>query len=45
MLRLHILRSLKYILSLRALEQIYFTFIGPIIEYGDVVYDGCGAMK
>ena len=43
--RLDILRSLKYTLPRRALEQIYFTFIRPIIEYGDVIYDGCGVLN
>ena len=41
----YIMRSLKYLLSRRALEQIYFVFIRPIIEYGDVLYDGCGLMN
>ena len=43
--RLDIMRSFKYLLSRRALEQIYFVFIRPIIEYGDVLYDGCGLMN
>ena len=39
------MRYLKYLLSHRALEQIYFVFIHPLIEYGDVLCDGCGLMN
>jgi hypothetical protein len=43
--RLDIMRSLKHKFPRHALEQIYFTFIRSIIEYGDVVYDRCGMMN
>ncbi len=31
----------KYILSRKSLEICYFSFIRPIVEYGDVIYDSC----
>jgi hypothetical protein len=37
--RLGILRSLKYKLNKLSIERIYFAFIRPILEYGDVVWD------
>ena len=43
--RLDILRALKYKLSRQALELIYLSFIHPIIEYGDVLFDGCGEIN
>ena len=43
--RLDILRALKYKLSRQALELIYLSFIRPIIEYGDVLFDGCGVIN
>ena len=40
--RLDILRFLKYKLSRRSLELIYLSYIRPLLEYGDILYDGCG---
>ena len=37
--RINIMRRLKIYLDRKSLEVIYFTFIRPIIEYGDVVWD------
>ena len=39
--RLNLLRSLKFILNRQSLQKIYFTFIRPILEYADVVWDNC----
>ena len=36
------LRGLKCKLSRRSLEVIYNSFVLPILEYGDIIYDGCG---
>ena len=36
------MRSLKYRLSRRTLEIMYMSFIRPILEYGNVLFDGCG---
>ena len=33
------MRRLKICLDRKSLQVIYFTFIRPIIEYGDVVWD------
>ena len=33
------MRKLKFILNRRTLEQNYFKFIRPLLEYGDVVWD------
>jgi hypothetical protein len=37
--RLGILRSLKYKLNRLSLERIYKSFIRPILEYGDIIWD------
>ena len=39
--RVNILRSLKFLLKKKSLEKLYFSFIRPILEYGDVVWDNC----
>ena len=39
--RLNLLRSLKFTLNRQYLQKIYFTFIRPILEYADVVWDNC----
>ncbi len=39
--RLGVLKKNKYILSRKSLEIGYFSFIRPIVEYGDVIYDSC----
>ena len=34
--------SLKYVkLDRKALETIFITFIRPLLEYGDIVWDNC----
>ena len=38
--RLNYLKQLKFRISRNTLEKIYFTFLGPILEYGDVVLLG-----
>jgi hypothetical protein len=39
--RIGILRSLKFILSRASLERMYISFVRPILEYGDVLWDNC----
>ena len=39
--RLNILRMMKHNLDMNSLEKLYFGFIGPILEYGSVVWDNC----
>ena len=39
--RMNLLRSLKFTLDRKSLQQIYFTFIRPVLEYADVVLDNC----
>ena len=39
--RLQILRMLKYQVSRKVLIQIYLSFIRPILEYADVIWDNC----
>ena len=39
--RIHIMRKLKFKLDRRSLQTIYFSFIRPVIEYSDVVWDNC----
>ena len=39
LIRVNILRKFKFILDKKTLEKIYLTFIRPILEYADVVWD------
>ena len=39
--RIHILQSLKYQLDRRSLQTMYFSFIRPILEYADIIWDNC----
>ena len=38
--RLNMLKQVKYKLARKTLERLYFSFIRPIMEYGDVVWQG-----
>ena len=40
-LRVNIMRKLKFKLDRKSLETIYITFIRPLLEYGDVIWDNC----
>ena len=35
------MRSLKFQLDRKALECIYTSFIRPLLEYGDIIFDNC----
>ena len=37
--RLNILRRFKFILDRKTLETIYLTYIRPLLEYADVIWD------
>ena len=37
--RINILRKMRFILDRITLEKMYFSFIRPILEYGDVIWD------
>ena len=39
--RFHLLRSMKFIMDRKSLQTIYFSFIRPLLEYADVVWDNC----
>ena len=39
--KIHLMRKLMYQLDRRALETIYLSFIRPLLEYSDVVWDNC----
>ena len=39
--RINIMRKLKFKLNRRSLQTIYFSFIRPLLEYADVVWDNC----
>lgn len=41
--RLDAMRLLKYKLNRKSLETFYFSFIRPILEYGDVLFNGASA--
>ena len=37
--RINILRKFKFILDRKSLEKMYFTFVRPLLEYADVIWD------
>ena len=39
--RLNLLRRLKFTVDRRSLETMYFSYIRPILEYTDVIWDNC----
>ena len=39
--RMNLLRKLKFMLDRKSLQKTYFTFIRPILEYADIVWDNC----
>ena len=39
--KLNILRSLKFQLDRKSLQIMYFSFIRPILEYSDIIWDNC----
>ena len=41
MTRLNLMRTLKFKVSRTALERIYISFIRPLLEYSDSVWDNC----
>ena len=40
--RVNPLKRLKYILDRKTLDILYKSFIRPLLEYGGIVWDGCG---
>ena len=43
--RINLMRKLKYDLDRKALEAIYISFIRPVLEYADVLWDNCTQQK
>ena len=39
--RINVMRKLKFQLDRKSLQIIYFSFIRPLLEYGDVVWSNC----
>ena len=39
--KLNVLRSLKFDLDRKTLEIMYFSFVRPVLEYGDLIFDNC----
>ena len=39
--RINIMRKLKFQLDRKSLETIYLSFIRPLLEYADVIWDNC----
>lgn len=39
--RVNVMRKLKFILNRKALQMIYTTFIRPVLEYSDIIWDNC----
>ena len=40
-IRINIMRKLKYKLDRKSFETIYLTFIKPLLEYRDIIWDNC----
>ena len=38
---LGIMRKLKYSFSRQALNQIYVSYVRPLLEYSSIIWDGC----
>ena len=43
--RLNLLRMLKYDLDRKSLIRFYLSFIRPILEYGNIIWDGCNKLQ
>ena len=43
--RINVMRKLKFQLNRISLQIIYFSFIRPLLEYADVVWDNCMQYK
>ena len=39
--RINLLRALKFQLDRQSLQTMYFSFIRPLLEYGDIIWDNC----
>ena len=39
--KLNILRSLKFELDRKTLQIMYFSFVRPVLEYADIIFDNC----
>ena len=39
--RLNLIRKLKFKVDRKSLEKMYFSFIRPVLEYADVIWDNC----
>jgi hypothetical protein len=39
--RLNIIRKLKFKVDRKSLEHMYFSYVRPILEYADVIWDNC----
>ena len=44
-IRVNVMRKLKFQLDRRSLEIIHISFIRPLLEYADVVWDNCTRYK
>ena len=40
-LRINVMRKLKFLLDSKSSKIMYFTFIRPLLEYADVVWNNC----
>ena len=43
--RIYIMRKLKFLLDRDSLNRIYISFIRPVLEYSDVVWDNCAQIE
>ena len=39
--RINILQALKFQLDRKSLQIMYFSFVRPILEYADIIWDNC----
>ena len=43
--RINVMKKMRYRLDRASLETIYFSFIRPILEYGDILFDNCSGSE
>ena len=41
LVKINLMKAVKYKLSRKSLEIMYFTFVRSVLDYGDIVWDNC----
>ena len=43
--RVNVMRKLKFQLDRKSLQSIYFSFVCPLLEYADIVWNNCAQLE